>query len=64
MFVEFMFAGRNTTDFKKLVRGAQQFGVSIPQLMMESVGAVRAEAALRQRNQDRAHICALPDWVD
>lgn len=53
MYVEFMFVGRNPIDFKKLMRGAQPFEISITQLMMGSVGA-----------RDRAHICALLDWVD
>lgn len=61
--MEFVFVSRNPNDFKKLMRGAQRFGISIPQLTMGSVGALRVEVGLRQRNQDCAHICVLPNWV-
>lgn len=42
--MEFVFVSRNPNDFKKLMRGAQRFGISNPQLTMGSVGALRVEA--------------------
>ena len=61
--MEFVFVDRNPNDFKKLMRGAQQFGISIPQLRMRSVGALTVEATLRQRDEDCTHICVPLNWV-
>lgn len=61
--MEFVFVGRNPKDVKKLMRGAQQFGIRIPQLIMGLVEALRFEAVLRQRDQGCGHICVLPNWV-
>lgn len=56
--MEFVFAGRNPNDFKKLMRGAQLFEINVPQLTMGSLGALRVEAGLRQAPRLCSYLCS------